>query len=198
MLIDITVPLAPPKIRQVSLPHGRPRRSKRRRCSARDTKVVAALHHVSGVHLADPDHAVECDVLVCSDDARGPGARRSRLIADLGLRGVRRRAARQRDRARIADAGLAPPEQALRFERHRHPHHGHRASAARLSSRGGELRHQPQRFGLRGADQHRAELGRLSTAESGRGCARAGPTRWSRSTSASGTAAIASFLRPSR
>ncbi len=52
-----------------------------------ETRVVTALHHVSSVHLADPQHAIECDVLVCSDD---DGAKRTvlDLVSDLGLRGL--------------------------------------------------------------------------------------------------------------
>jgi predicted dinucleotide-binding enzyme len=42
---------------------------------------------VSSVHLSDPEHAIECDVLVCSDDDE---ARRIviGLVADLGLRAL--------------------------------------------------------------------------------------------------------------
>jgi hypothetical protein len=42
---------------------------------------------VSSVHLADVDHAIDCDVLVCSDHA---GARDAAiaLVEDLGVRAL--------------------------------------------------------------------------------------------------------------
>jgi 8-hydroxy-5-deazaflavin:NADPH oxidoreductase len=72
ILIDITVPLKPPKVGEVNLPAGQ---------SA--ALEAQALHHVSSAHLGDPDHALECDVLVCGDDA---GAREKviALIEQLG------------------------------------------------------------------------------------------------------------------
>ncbi len=50
-------------------------------------KVVAALHHVSAALLAEPDHPIDCDVLVCSNDE----AARTLvvgLVGDLGLRAL--------------------------------------------------------------------------------------------------------------
>ena len=32
-------------------------------------KVVSAFQNVAAVHLKDPTHAIDCDVLVCGDDA---------------------------------------------------------------------------------------------------------------------------------
>jgi NADPH-dependent F420 reductase len=87
VLIDITVPLAPPKIRQVSLPAGKAAALEAQALLGPETKVVAGLHHVSGVHLADPDHAIECDVLLCSDDAAALTLALG-LVSDLGLRAL--------------------------------------------------------------------------------------------------------------
>jgi len=85
ILIDITVPLVPPKVRQVALPEGKAAALEAQALLGPTTKVVAALHHVSGVHLAAIEHAIDCDVLVCSDDA--PALELAiRLIQDLGLR----------------------------------------------------------------------------------------------------------------
>jgi len=50
-------------------------------------KVVAALHHVSSVHLGELDHVLEGDVLVCGDD-RGARDAVIALIGDLGMRGI--------------------------------------------------------------------------------------------------------------
>jgi len=87
IVIDLSVPLQPPKIRQVSLPEGRAAALEAQAILGSGTRVVAALHHVSSVHLADPEHAVECDVLACSDDANALGTALE-LISALGLRGL--------------------------------------------------------------------------------------------------------------
>jgi NADPH-dependent F420 reductase len=83
ILIDITVPLKPPRVAEVNLPAGQAAALEAQAIVGPSCKVVAALHHVSSVHLGDPDHALECDVLVCSDDQ---AARDTviRLIEDLG------------------------------------------------------------------------------------------------------------------
>jgi 8-hydroxy-5-deazaflavin:NADPH oxidoreductase len=87
IVVDITVPLAPPRVRVVSLPPGQSAALEAQAILGAECKLVATLHHVSSVHLGDPAHAVECDVLTCSDhdDAR---ALVIGLIGDLGLRGL--------------------------------------------------------------------------------------------------------------
>jgi hypothetical protein len=87
VVIDLTVPLSPPKVRQVELPIGRAAALEAQAILGSKASVVAALHHVSSVHLADAAHAVECDVLACSDDSRALGTTLD-LIAELGLRGI--------------------------------------------------------------------------------------------------------------
>jgi NADPH-dependent F420 reductase len=87
VLIDMTVPLVPPKVAVVHLPKGQAAALEARAIVGAEVKIVAALHHVSSVHLADLSHALEGDVLVCGDDAAAKAAV-TELIADLGLRGV--------------------------------------------------------------------------------------------------------------
>ncbi len=85
LVIDLTVPLKPPRVRIVHLPEGVAAALEAQAALGAETRVVATLHHVSSAHLADPEHAVDCDVLVCADD----DAARERaidLIGDLGLR----------------------------------------------------------------------------------------------------------------
>jgi hypothetical protein len=50
-------------------------------------KVVSAFQNLSAHHLENPDHAVDCDVLVCGDD---PSAREIviGLARDAGLRAL--------------------------------------------------------------------------------------------------------------
>ncbi len=86
-LIDITVPLAPPKVREVSLPPGKSAALEAQAILGAGTRVVATLHHVSSVHLADLAHVVDCDVLVCGDDVPAREAVMG-LVKDLGLRPI--------------------------------------------------------------------------------------------------------------
>jgi 8-hydroxy-5-deazaflavin:NADPH oxidoreductase len=85
ILVDITVPLKPPDVRRVALPEGKAAALEAQALLGPDTKVVAALHHVSAVHLSDLEHLIDCDVLACSDD-RGALEIVLSLIQDLGTR----------------------------------------------------------------------------------------------------------------
>jgi 8-hydroxy-5-deazaflavin:NADPH oxidoreductase len=85
ILVDITVPLKPPDVRRVALPEGKAAALEAQALLGSDTKVVAALHHVSAVHLSDVEHLIDCDVLACSDD-RGALEIVLSVIQDLGTR----------------------------------------------------------------------------------------------------------------
>lgn len=85
VLIDITVPLQPPKIGSVHLPAGQSAALEAQAILGEATPVVAAMHHVSAVHLRDLDHQIDCDVLACSDD-RAALEQAMALIRDLGVR----------------------------------------------------------------------------------------------------------------
>lgn len=85
ILIDITVPLQPPKVRSVHLPPGQSAAMEAQALLGEGTKVVAALHHISSGHLGDPAHTFDCDVLVCSDDQEAR-ATVVKVVQDLGLR----------------------------------------------------------------------------------------------------------------
>ena len=87
VLVDVTVPLKPPKVSRVQLPAGQAAALEAQALVGPSTPVVAALHHVSATHLADPTHAIECDVLVAGDDARAKAVAIG-LVRDLGLRGL--------------------------------------------------------------------------------------------------------------
>lgn len=86
-VVDITVPLKPPKVREVHLPEGQSAAMEARAILGDDAHLVAALHHVSSVHLGDADHEFDCDVLVCSDHAEARDAVIA-LIGDLGMRAL--------------------------------------------------------------------------------------------------------------
>lgn len=85
ILIDVTVPLQPPKVDRVQLPHGESAVVALQRKLGDGVKVVSAFQNVSAVHLKDASYEVDCDVLVCGDDA----AARETVVAlahDAGLR----------------------------------------------------------------------------------------------------------------
>jgi 8-hydroxy-5-deazaflavin:NADPH oxidoreductase len=68
VLVDVTVPLAPP-VDRVTLPAGESAVLALQRALGNEVKVVSAFQNVSALHLAEPDHLIDCDVLVCGDDA---------------------------------------------------------------------------------------------------------------------------------
>jgi NADPH-dependent F420 reductase len=84
ILVDVTVPLAPP-VDRVQLPGGESAALALQRVLGSGVKVVSAFQNVSAVHLKDASHEVDCDVLVCGDD-RDSRARVIALAADAGLR----------------------------------------------------------------------------------------------------------------
>jgi NADPH-dependent F420 reductase len=85
VLIDVTVPLQPPKITTVQLPAGQAAALEAQAILGSGARVVAALHHVSAVHLRDLNHPIDCDVLACSDDPQALEQALA-LIRDLGVR----------------------------------------------------------------------------------------------------------------
>lgn len=87
VLVDVTVPLVPPRIRRVELPAGRAAALEAQAILGEQTPVVATLHHVAAARLGETNHAVECDALVCSDD-RAALDKVLALVADLGLRAL--------------------------------------------------------------------------------------------------------------
>jgi len=87
VIVDITVPIKPPKVRSVNLPEGQSAALEARAILQESARLVAALHHISSEHLSDPEHTFDCDVLVCGDDKEARAAVIA-LISDLGLRGI--------------------------------------------------------------------------------------------------------------
>jgi NADPH-dependent F420 reductase len=87
VLVDVTVPLKPPKVSRVALPTGRAAALEAQAIVGPDTPVAATLHHVSAAHLADPAYEVHCDVLVVADDERARTTTLA-LVRDLGLRAL--------------------------------------------------------------------------------------------------------------
>lgn len=87
ILVDLTVPLVPPKVRTVHLPEGKAAALEAQAIVGDAVKVVSAFHHVSHVKLSDPTNEIDCDVLVCGDDETAK-ADVIRLAEAAGMRGV--------------------------------------------------------------------------------------------------------------
>ena len=87
ILIDVTVPLVPPKVSTVQLPSGGSCVVALQAALGADVRVVSAFQNVSAHKLWDLSYAIQCDVLVCGDDKQ---ARQDvvALAADAGLRGI--------------------------------------------------------------------------------------------------------------
>ena len=86
VVVDTTVPLVPPKVMRVQLPVEGSAAAQARAHLGPDARLVTAFHNVSAHHL-DSDHAIDCDVLVFSDDV---AARQTvvDLCPGMGLRGL--------------------------------------------------------------------------------------------------------------
>jgi 8-hydroxy-5-deazaflavin:NADPH oxidoreductase len=87
VVLDMTVPLEPPRVTVVHLPAGRSAALEAQAIVGAGARVVAALHHVSSAHLGDLAHPLEGDVLVAGDDADAKAVV-IELCGDLGLRGI--------------------------------------------------------------------------------------------------------------
>lgn len=85
ILIDVTVPLMPPKVGTVQLP---PEGSAAIRAQAflgDDVQVVSAFQNVGAQHLRE-DHSLDCDVLVTGDKRAARDAV-IKLVEAVGLKG---------------------------------------------------------------------------------------------------------------
>lgn len=87
ILIDVTVPLMPPKVSTVQLPMTGSCVVALQHMLGEKVRVVSAFQNVSAHKLKQLEHVIDCDVLVASDDkdARAIGIA---LAESAGLRGV--------------------------------------------------------------------------------------------------------------
>jgi NADPH-dependent F420 reductase len=85
IMIDVTVPLMPPKVRTVHLPEGSSASQEAQAFLGDDVRVVSAFQNVAADHLQDLEHEINCDILVCGND---PEAREVAvgLADDAGMR----------------------------------------------------------------------------------------------------------------
>jgi NADPH-dependent F420 reductase len=84
ILIDVTVPLVPPKVNKVQLPDGGSAVEAIQRLLGPEVKVVSAFQNISAHHLKHLGESIDCDVLVCADD-REVGDRVVAMTREIGL-----------------------------------------------------------------------------------------------------------------
>ena len=69
IFIDVSVPLDPDNPRRMKMPPAGSATEEAQAFFGPETRVVAAFQNVAAHLLRDPHHAVDCDVLVCGNDA---------------------------------------------------------------------------------------------------------------------------------
>ncbi|MDZ7784893.1 MAG: NADPH-dependent F420 reductase [Halioglobus sp.] len=84
ILIDVTVPLVPPKVARVQLPPQGSAGQIAQELLGDDVAVVSAFQNVAAVHLQE-GHGVDCDVLVCGNKREA----REQVIALVEAAGMR-------------------------------------------------------------------------------------------------------------
>lgn len=87
ILVDVTVPLVPPKVARVQLPEKDSCVVAVQEMLGPDVRVVSAFQNVSAHKLKDLNYRIECDVLVTGDDKEARAVAIA-LAADAGLRGI--------------------------------------------------------------------------------------------------------------
>ena len=85
ILIDVTVPLMPPKVGTVQLPEAGSAAVQAQNYLGDEVQVVSAFQNVGAVHLQG-DHGIHCDVLV-TGNKRAARDRVIELVQALGLKG---------------------------------------------------------------------------------------------------------------
>ena len=87
VLVDVTVPLAPPKVSHVKIPVGGSAGQEAQAILGDEVQVVSAFQNIGAAHLDDPEHAVDCDVLVCGNK-KAAKAEAIALAEAAGMRGI--------------------------------------------------------------------------------------------------------------
>jgi hypothetical protein len=84
ILVDVSVPLDPENPRRMRMPAEGSATEEAQAMLGPDTRVVAAFQNVSAHLLRDPHHAIDCDVLICGNDAEAKKVV-SGLVSKMGL-----------------------------------------------------------------------------------------------------------------
>ena len=86
ILVDVTVPLVPPKVLRVQLPDSGSAVADLQNFVGDGIRVVSAFQNIAAAHLRDPDHEIACDVLVCGDN-KAARSEVIRLAQAAGMKG---------------------------------------------------------------------------------------------------------------
>ena len=86
ILVDVTVPLVPPKVLRVQLPEGGSAVAAMQEMLGEEVRVVSAFQNIAAAHLKDLDHDIDCDVLVCGN-SKAAREEIIQLATDAGMRG---------------------------------------------------------------------------------------------------------------
>ncbi len=87
ILVDVTVPLVPPRVDCVQLPPGRAAGLEAQALMGAGVRVVAAFQNISAEHMRVAERQIDCDVMVCGDDAEAR-AEVIRLVQAAGMSGL--------------------------------------------------------------------------------------------------------------
>ena len=85
ILIDVTVPLVPPRVARVQLPTEGSAGQLAQRLLGEEVRVVSAFHNVAAHHLKE-GQTIDCDVLVCGD-SKEARTEVIKLVEAAGMRG---------------------------------------------------------------------------------------------------------------
>jgi 8-hydroxy-5-deazaflavin:NADPH oxidoreductase len=86
VLIDVTVPVNTNDFTRVSVPPSGSAAREAQLLLGVDIHVVAAFQNISSIHLKKLDGMIDCDVLVCGDNAEAKKVT-LQLVTDAGMRG---------------------------------------------------------------------------------------------------------------
>jgi len=87
ILINVTVAMKPPNVAQAYIPPEGSACEQAQEILGDEIAVVAAFQNVGAHNLEPLDHPVDCDVLVCGDDADAKAVA-IQLAEDIGTRGI--------------------------------------------------------------------------------------------------------------
>jgi NADPH-dependent F420 reductase len=87
ILVDVTVPSLPPRLRRVHVPAGKAAALEAHALLGENVRIVSAFQNVSHTKLSDPNAQVECDILITGDDAEAK-QEVMKLVEAAGMRGI--------------------------------------------------------------------------------------------------------------
>jgi NADPH-dependent F420 reductase len=87
ILVDVTVPLKPPRVSHVNVPPGGSAGQEAQAILGEGVQVVSAFQNISATHLDEGHDHIECDVLVCGNSKEAK-AEAIALAEAAGMRGI--------------------------------------------------------------------------------------------------------------